>query len=113
MTEDKDIVFLEYSSSATEDFSIEKGVLPLPKAVSKLFRVSPENLSVRFNEFLNGLSAALRGIPEDLSGFHVDTVELSLAFDVKLGFAILAKGDAGMESGIRVVLKRSSSTDGT
>lgn len=112
MSEVKDIVFLECSSFATQGFSIEKGALPLSTTVSKLFRVSPENLSVRFNEFLNGISAALRGIPEDLSGFHVDTVELSLAFDTKLGFAILAKGDAGMESGIRVVLKRSSSTDG-
>ena len=36
----------------------------------------------------------------------MDSIELSLAFDMKLGFQIVAKGELGLESGIKVVLKK-------
>ena len=107
MSKEPDIIFIEYDVSQMREPPIEKGALPLPASIRKSFNVSAEVISGRFAEFFRGLSHTIGGVPKELAGYEVDSIELSLEFDVKLGFQIVAKAESGLVSGIKVVLKRS------
>ena len=69
--------------------------------------IPSEKLSEGLKEFLSSFGDALKGVPEALSGYHVEEIELSVEISAS-GDVSLIVGSAHMEgtAGVKLTLKR-------
>ena len=95
------IIWTDSGSSKT------KAALPMPEvtALSKV-AMKPEALAERFNDFMVSLEPVLLNCPDNISGFEVDQLEFNLVINASGGFELVGKLNAGIETSVKVVLKR-------
>jgi len=95
----------------TDDSNV-KGGLPFGQSLAQKVSIDTDVFSNNLNLFLVSFNQVLEKQPRSIgNGFSIDEVELNLAVNVSGGIELIGKADIGVQSAIKVKLKREKSNE--
>lgn len=93
-----------------ERLSATVPTLNLSSALGKIkaYQVDMSLLSNNLRETLADFQQMMDGIPESISGYRIEEIELNLGVSGNGGIALIGKLDVGMEAAIKIKIKRAA-----